>query len=721
MSKYSWSNLSNQTLIETIFYQSSESYVITDIDLVVWKSNDAFKALSIEVINQRLPEKLSEEIRPQLSQISEKLKSIKALAGHYELTITGIFEEAILKAYLIAFRQSAITTSLPNSFISPLVLSNVEDLVNLGIWNWEIASNKVTWSNTLYKIYGLTPQMFKSSFEGYMERVHPEDRERVQQTIQRILQTKESTTFEERIIRPNGEVRVLRSWAGVKLSKEKELIGLFGFCADITEQQLIQEELKQSQAKFKGIFSNSSVGIYLENKDGKIEFCNEALHKMLQSQNQCDNTKIINFTHPLDLQKELQILNTLNAGAERSYRLEKRMVATDGSIIWTDTSVNTIYDENGNIQYYVGVVVDISEQKKAETTLLKSELFYKELFNRAGVGIGILNEKSLFLQVNESLCNFLGYSEAEMIGKSPLAFTHTDDKNVSHEILQKDPLIVQPLTKRYLHKDGSTLWGVIYPSTLFLKDDERARMAVILNITERVQAEAKLKKYIESNLQLENFAYVTSHDMKEPLRTIANFSELLAKGYSDKLDERGLQFLEFITDAVKNINQLIDDVLLYSTVNSAELKVKNIKPNNLIDGILYQLNQLTKENNAVIKVGEMPSLIRGDRTQLKQLFQNLIANALKFHEPTKQPKIEISCLDKDRFWEFSVKDNGIGIEAAYFEKIFKLFNKLHQKSEFEGTGIGLALCKKVVENHGGEIMVASTVGEGTIFAFTILK
>jgi signal transduction histidine kinase len=231
----------------------------------------------------------------------------------------------------------------------------------------------------------------------------------------------------------------------------------------------------------------------------------------------------------------------------------------------------------------------------------------------------------------------------------------------------------------------------------------------------------ELERYIESNVQLKNFAYIASHDLKAPIRTIISFLQLLKRELKGTLNERSVEYMDFITSASKNMRDLIDDLLSYSTIDGQPIKNSALNVQRLIDIVTSGINASIKEKNAIIECKNLPEIIRGDSTKLKQLFQNLLSNAIKFTPEDKQPIIIIDSEEQENHWLFSIKDNGIGIDEAYFSQIFDLFNKLHGRSDYEGTGLGLAICKKIVEKHNGKISVKSTLGQGSTFYFTIEK
>ncbi|MFX1389989.1 MAG: ATP-binding protein [Promethearchaeota archaeon] len=222
-----------------------------------------------------------------------------------------------------------------------------------------------------------------------------------------------------------------------------------------------------------------------------------------------------------------------------------------------------------------------------------------------------------------------------------------------------------------------------------------------------------------SNEDLRQFAYVASHDLQEPLRAIVSFSQLLEEKYQDELGKNGKEFIYFITEGAKKMNILIKDLLTYSRITTNAKPSKLINLDNVMKDVLFNLQESIKESDAIITYDKMP-ILEVDKTQFIQLFQNLISNSIKFRRK-EPPKIYIKVKESDKEWLFSIKDNGIGIESKYFDHLFNIFYRLHTKEEYPGTGIGLPICKKIVQRYGGEIWVESEYGKGSIFFFTIPK
>jgi light-regulated signal transduction histidine kinase (bacteriophytochrome) len=234
---------------------------------------------------------------------------------------------------------------------------------------------------------------------------------------------------------------------------------------------------------------------------------------------------------------------------------------------------------------------------------------------------------------------------------------------------------------------------------------------------ELIEANKSLKN---ANEELKVFASLASHDMREPLRMISSFMSLLQKKYSDALDDKAQQYISFAVDGAKRLTFLINDLLEYSKVGFDQKNVEPLQVNSLIEEVLALKSSLIRESGATIIVDPLPE-IKGIKTPIQILFQNLIGNAIKYRNPDSAPSIKISGRELPDFWEFSIKDNGIGIDPDYLEEIFGIFKRLHPKEKYPGTGMGLATCKKIVMQHGGKIWAESIPGEGSKFLFTIRK
>jgi signal transduction histidine kinase len=305
-----------------------------------------------------------------------------------------------------------------------------------------------------------------------------------------------------------------------------------------------------------------------------------------------------------------------------------------------------------------------------------------------------------------------------------LDILHSDDRGMISKLVQNSLQTGEPFTWECRITCDSGVIKTLFLQTNVTKNENEQVVklyGIVQDITERKKAEQQLETKNNElqlkNRELEQFAYVTSHDLQEPLRTISSFVDQFQKTYKEGLDERGHKFLHYIVQATDRMRTLIKDLLDYSRIGRKK-ELAPVDCNEIVNIVLADLDSAIKESGAEIKAARLP-VINGYTTELKQLFQNLIINAIKFRKKETQPEIQIVSHSIGDGYEFIIKDNGIGIPEEHSERIFVIFQRLHTRTEYDGSGIGLSHCKKIVELHGGKIWVQSKLGEGSIFHFTI--
>jgi two-component system sensor kinase FixL len=364
------------------------------------------------------------------------------------------------------------------------------------------------------------------------------------------------------------------------------------------------------------------------------------------------------------------------------------------------------------------------ERSRYEATL-SSERRYRQLMQRASDGIFVTDFAGRFLEVNDSACRLLGYELDEL-----LQLQITDI--VAPESLEKQPLNFDMLStgdavcieRDFLRKDGARV-----PVEVSARVQEDGRyMAIVRDISERRRAEAELRAYAarleQSNRELQDFAYVASHDLQEPLRKIRTFSDCLTREFEGELSPEARDYLQRMQVTAQRMQALIKDLLELSRVTTQGRPFAPIDLNHLMNEVMSDLESRVLITGGQVKVATLP-VIEADRIQMRQLFQNLVDNALKFHQPGQNPYVHVyheaqlspaeSINGGDKMYCFVVEDNGIGFDMQYLERIFSPFQRLHSRTQFEGTGIGLSICRRIVERHGGSITAQSTLGQGSRF------
>jgi len=370
---------------------------------------------------------------------------------------------------------------------------------------------------------------------------------------------------------------------------------------------------------------------------------------------------------------------------------------------------------------------DITVRKDAEKHLAQMEGRYRGLLEAAPDGMVVVNQRGEIVLLNAQSEKQFGYLRNELIGRKvksiiPEGFAErliADGTRTAAEALAQH--IGTGIELNGLRKDGSE-----FPIEIMLSPLESAEgilvTAAIRDITTRKEAEANLvqnvKELNRSNEELEQFAYVASHDLQEPLRMVASYTQLLSRRYKGKLDSDADEFIAFAVDGANRMQRLIQDLLTFSRVGKKGQDLLDISSDDALQQAILNLRGAIEDSGALVTHGPLPE-VRANEIQLTQLFQNLVGNAIKYQGPGI-PHIHISAAKNGApRWIFSVKDDGLGIDPQFFERIFGMFQRLHKRDEFAGTGMGLAICRKIVERHGGIISVESTPGEGSTFHFTL--
>jgi PAS domain S-box-containing protein len=391
-----------------------------------------------------------------------------------------------------------------------------------------------------------------------------------------------------------------------------------------------------------------------------------------------------------------------------------------------DNSIYPVFDAAGKVTRLAVFAQDITMRKQTEDALKEKEERYRLLFNSGNDAIMVHHPivegmPDNFLEVNDIACQRFGYSREELLRLSPADIDDPEDPldmTAIREKIRRDKHAI--FEKVHVTRDGRKM-PVEINAKLFDLHGEPTILSVLRDITQRKETEEKVKKLMSelerSNRELEQFAYVASHDLQEPLRKIASFAELLANRYKGQLDKKADTFIEYIVDGASRMRILINDILTYSHVMTRGKEFAETDCGAVISRVLGDLDPAIKKSNAAITCDALPTVM-ADAVQMEQLFQNLIGNAIKYHGEGP-PRVHISAKKEKQEWVFSVRDNGIGIGPEHAERIFVIFQRLHTRAEYSGTGIGLAVCKKVVERLGGRIWVESVPGKGATFYFTI--
>ncbi|REG87046.1 PAS domain-containing protein [Algoriphagus antarcticus] len=433
--------------------------------------------------------------------------------------------------------------------------------------------------------------------------------------------------------------------------------------------------------------------------------------------------------HPEDLATVEKNLKDTLLGKEDKWSQEFRFKKADGEVLYVIDNGLIIRDKDGKAIRMIGSTQNITKRKNAEIDLYNQKQRLSNLIEGTQAGTWEWNVQTGETILNETWANIIGYTlkELEPISiQTWIDYSNAEDMKESNKLL-KDYFAGKSNSYeaecRMRHKNGNWVWVLDRGKVFSWTPDGKPLMmfGTHVDITEKKLREEEIKtanlKLQSANEELKSFASVASHDMKEPLRMISSFLQLLEKKYTPVLDEKGLQYINFAVSGAKRLSFLIDDILEYSRIGFDASKLDRVNLTRLVEEVIVLKKDLIDEKRAQINVGDLPE-ISGMVTPIKSVFINLISNALKYQEKGNIPIISIYSKSVEGFCQITVEDNGIGIDEVYFDKVFNVFSRLHGKDEYSGTGIGLAVCKKIISQHGGEIWIESP-DKGCKFHFTL--
>lgn len=530
------------------------------------------------------------------------------------------------------------------------------------------------------------------------------------------------------------QVPDMKKWYEVRMlpSDNQEVLAVF---KDITSQKKAQEEKQQTEALFKAVFDNTYHLTALLSPDGNMLHVNKtALSFGGIAIEEVEGKPLweapwwnVPDNQPLRLRAGIR-----SAAANNFIRYETQVRGGDGNIYFIDFSLKAIADDHNNVIYLIAEGRDISERKKMEEELARSQKMYRTVAQNIPRGmLLVLNQDMEFTLAEGELLEYIGWEKEEVEGRTLQDLsTNPNFYELLHKHYQAGlqgvantfefkgdipnvyyNVIVQPLIQQNGHIEDILV--IVYDVY------EQKKMALELrqNLHE---LEATVNTLKHKNEQLEQFAYISSHDLQEPLRMIVSYTQLLERKFASSIDDEAREFMSFAREGAQRMQQIIYDLLLYNDLDSSNRQLQTINANLAVKNAVFKLDALIEEKGARITTDHLPE-IYVDPKEFLVLMEHVLGNALKFTRPNVPPHIHISAAENENEWIFSVKDNGIGIQENHYSRIFNIFQRLHNRNEYNGSGIGLAICKKIVTLNGGNIWVNSTENNGSTFYFSLPK
>jgi PAS domain S-box-containing protein len=639
---------------------------------------------------------------------------------------------------------------------SEKLFKQAQSLAHLGNWTWEIKTNVFQWSDEMFKIFEIGKEN-KITYEDWLNYVHPSDRQDVLNYIKKCVEEKKLYDRIHRIVLPSGKIKTVHRKGELICDDHGQPVKMIGTTQDITEEYRVQQELRENQTFIRKITdaTPSIIASYNINT-GKYVFISEGLEKLLGYNTEDVLEKGVEFfvgiLHPDDtgtvMQKNTSALEEANEHPDRNDMVVEftyRMRHINGQYRWFHT-YGTIFDRNseGKVEHVLNISLDVTDQVEATEKIKEQEHFIQQIADASPTILYLYDaNKQSMVYINREIFFVLGYLPDEVLAwGSDITekLYHPDDyhllparKQSGKNFQQVDSMIQYEC--RMKNNEGEWRWLLV--REIVFKTDEDGNIIQILGAALDINRRKEMEKTIlqntllleQSNASLEEFAYVASHDLKEPLRKISTFGDRLVATQSNNLTADGKIYLQKIVDASQRMQTMISDLLSISMISN-NTSFEQYSLQKILDETLQTLEFKIEQQNAVIKSDRLPEA-KIIPSQFRQLFQNLLSNSLKFMRPGVQPVITITystvssseiihyqLAPASQYHKLEFNDNGIGFENEFAGKIFAIFQRLHGRSEYEGSGIGLAICKKIVEHHGGIIYANGVTDVGS--TFTIL-
>ena len=608
-------------------------------------------------------------------------------------------------------------------------------LRNAGLGIYIVQEGNFQFVNPVFqKLTGYTEKELLRKYS--LDLVHSEDREIVRKkAIENLKSENGVIPYEYRLVKKNGEIIwVLEEVTSIDYGGNRATVGSF---MDITARKELEEVIEYSERRYRTMLEDMEDAYSEIDLAGNFTFVNNSVCRDLgYSREELIGMNYKSFISEEDIEPVFRAFNEVYRTGMPNKGFPWKSTRKDGSHGFAESSISLLRNGKGEVIGFRSVGRDVTERKQAEEALRQSEEKYRTVLDEIGDAYFEVDLRGTFTFVNDQMTQHLLYSKEELLGMNYKTFTAEEEiKNVYAAYNQVyrtgEPRL--SFGHKVIRKDGTRRFSDVSISPLKnAKGEIFGFRGISRDITARQRLEEEResllqeirkinRKLEEANKELQDFVYIASHDLREPLRKISSFGTLLQDSLKRKLNEDQQENFEFMIGGAQRMQDMIDALLTYSRLTTKAKPPAWVDLNKVIEDLKkLELATLLDETRGVIHVPKPLPSVQADPSQIHQLFQNLIGNGLKFHREGISPKITIRAheLENDMI-RIEVEDSGIGIDEKYHGKLFTMFKRIHSRDQYEGTGIGLASCKKIVERHGGNIGVKSTLGKGSTFWFML--
>ncbi|MDD5300127.1 MAG: PAS domain-containing protein [Gallionella sp.] len=617
----------------------------------------------------------------------------------------------------------------------------------IGIWDWDVAENKLLWDDAMYRLYGLRRGDFGGAYEAWAKALHPEDKAYTEAEIQAALRGEREYAPEFRVIWPDGSIHYIKAASHTLFDDKGRPLRMVGINYDLTERKLAEQELREKEERLALATIQNGVGVWDWNLVTQEMIWDDSMYSLYHIRREDfigTEEAWRKALHPDDLHRGDQEVNDAIAGI-KPFDTEFRVVWPNGDIRHIKAVAKVFRDAQGKPLRMLGINMDITELRRTAIALQEKTNLLRNIIDSSADYIFAKDMELRTILCNETFAKIVGKHVGDIIGKTdiengwdPLLVKGDPAKGIrGYEQDDFDAIAGKTIRSvDQIYVDGKLHY--VDTAKLPLRDDAGhtiGMFGISRDITERKQMEEeinKLNRSLESrviertaeleaaNKDMESFSYSISHDLRAPLRAIDGFSRILQEEYAARLDDEGKRLLNVVGANARKMGQLIDDILAFSRAGRNEIKRSVIDMKSMVSGVWEELKPEMAGRDVQLDMRDIPPA-EGDSAMMHQVVFNLLANAVKFTQHRANARIEVGGYADEHETVYHIKDNGIGFDMQYAAKLFGVFLRLHGADEFEGTGIGLAIVKRIITKHGGRVWAEGKVNEGATFYFALPK